>query len=62
VDDGPLVCAVFRLGFPYKPGNVWFLDPVSLINWVILCIALYLSNRTADSTAFSSKKVRDGVV
>jgi hypothetical protein len=59
---GLLACAVFRLGFPYKPGNVWFLDPVSLINWVILCIALYLSNRPADSTAFSSKKSRTAVI
>ena len=35
---GLLACVVFRLGFPYKPGFVWFLDPVFLINWVTLSI------------------------
>jgi hypothetical protein len=29
------------------PSFVRFLDPVSLINWVILCIALFRSNRAA---------------
>jgi hypothetical protein len=39
-----IACLVFWPDFPYKQGNVWFLDSIFLINWVNMVILTFSSN------------------
>jgi hypothetical protein len=56
---GLLAYVAFRLSFLYKPSIVWFFNLVSLINWIIICNAVFLSNQTAHIRLPSTQKEKN---